>query len=113
MRFADGWPWWIVPWYFGLKLIHFVLYPVATLPFELMCHKDLWGNEPPYSCLSYHCPKVDVSNCRECGHAGNFAIQMSSKRLHGSQSDPQSRETARPLGYRKQINFRKFYTRLL
>ena len=29
------WPWWILPIYIGLKLIHFVTYPVAVLPFQL------------------------------------------------------------------------------
>jgi hypothetical protein len=52
------WPWWIVPVYFGLKFVHFVTYPIAVLPFSATCHKDLWGNEPPYSCSSYWCPKI-------------------------------------------------------
>ena len=52
------WPWYIVPLYFGVKLIYFVTYPVAVWPFHATCHTDLWGNEPLYSCKSYHCPKV-------------------------------------------------------
>ena len=58
MPFHSAWPWWIVPFYLGLKLIHFVTYPVAVLPFHATCHKDLWGNDPPYSCLSYWCPRI-------------------------------------------------------
>lgn len=58
MRLRSQWPWWVVPWYYGLKLIHAVLYPVATLPFHLACYTDLWGNEPPYRCTSYWCPRI-------------------------------------------------------
>lgn len=50
--------WWIFPIYLLLKAAYFVTYPVAVWPFELTCHKDLWGNEPPYSCTSYWCPKI-------------------------------------------------------
>jgi len=56
--YAQPWPWWIVPLYVGLKLVHLVTYPIAVLPFRLTCHKDLWGNPPPYSCTSYWCPKL-------------------------------------------------------
>lgn len=53
-----GFPWWLGPLYIAMKLFHAVTYPVAVLPFHLACTKDLWGNEPPETCLSYHCPKL-------------------------------------------------------
>ena len=52
------WPWWIVPVYLGMKLLWLVTYPVAVWPFHATCHADLWGNAPPYSCLSYWCPQI-------------------------------------------------------
>lgn len=55
---SDAWPWWIAPLYIVGSIFYALTYPVAVLPFRATCHTDLWGNEPPYACLSYHCPKV-------------------------------------------------------
>ena len=51
--------WWPALIGFGIfKLVWILTYPVAVLPFRATCHEDLWGNEPPYSCLSYWCPHL-------------------------------------------------------
>ena len=58
IRASGGWPWWTVPAFLLFRLVHFISYPVAVLPFHATCHEDLWGTPPAQECLSYWCAQA-------------------------------------------------------